>query len=1129
MENKSKINTVIDYNKDYNFDYFGFKTLERAYLLKINGKVIERPQHMIMRVCLGIHKDDIKEALKSYKMMAEGYFTHATPTLFNVGTQKEQAFSCFLLQMQDDSIRGIYKTLTDCALISQCAGGIGIAAHKIRAKGSSIRGTGGISNGIVPMLKNFNETARYVDQGGGKRKGSIAIYLEPWHADIEDFLHLRRNTGAETERARDLFYAMWIPDLFMERVKADGDWTLMCPDECPGLHTTYGDEFKELYEKYEREGRGRKTIKAQRIWQTMIDSQIETGTPYIGYKDHVNHKSNQKNLGVIQSSNLCVAGDTKILTRKGYIEIQELENQDIEVWNGEEWSKTVARKTGENQDMVKITFSNGEEITCTPYHKFYISKGYNIKTYEEVRAIDLNTDDKLIKWDLPSEESFETSTKEMQYPYTHGFFCGDGTTYYNYSKTCKYPKLTLYHDKQSLLQYINHTSVSSPNELVTHCILPKDMKEKFFVPLDYSTNTKLRWLEGYFDADGTIARNGTNESIQCCSIHIEFLRNIRLLLHTLGIESKITKGLCAGKRLLPDGKGGKQLYDCNESFRLLISSSGLYKLSKLGYKPKRLQFTEREPQRNAEQFVKVINVEKLTNKMDTYCVNEPKQHKAMFNGILTGNCNEINEYTAPDEHAVCCLLSIALPKYLEPVEVKETVKVYSKTDCKFCVAAKNVLTREGIKYEEILLDDDQTRKDTISQLNQEAVKCEDGACTVSGGLIKTVPQIYFGDRRVGGYKELLQELKPKYNYEKLREATKMAVRNLNKLIDYNYYPVPETETSNRRHRPIGIGVQGLADVFAKLRIPFDSAQAVQISRDIAEHMYLAAIQASMDIARKRKKHVQDYRRLLKKQETHPEEFTEDDATKMKELQEKYFIYKDEVEKLPMSLAGAYSSFVGSPASNGQLQFDLWGVEPNTQLADEWAQVKDDIKKHGLRNSLLMAMMPTASTSQILGNNECIEPYTNNIYTRQTLAGTFTIVNKHLIQDCIDLGIWNQELKDRIILANGSVQEITEIPKFIREQYKIVWEMKQKWLVDHAVARAPFVCQTQSMNIFMNDPTPNKINKLHFYAWDKGLKTGIYYLRSKAKTQSQKFSVDMSKYKKVAPVEEEEEECLMCSA
>ena len=795
MENKSKINTVIDYNKDFNFDYFGFKTLERAYLLKINGRVIERPQHMIMRVCLGIHKDDIKEALKSYKMIADGYFTHASPTLFNVGTPREQSFSCFLLQMQDDSMAGIYKTLSDCALISKWAGGIGLAVHKVRAKGARIRSSNGTSDGLVPMLKVFNETARFSNQSG-RRKGSFAIYLEPGHADIEDFLMLRRNTGAESERARDLFYAMWIPDLFMERVRDNAAWTLMCPDECPGLHTTYGDDFKELYEKYEAEGRGRKTIKAQKVWQTIIDSQIETGTPYIGYKDHVNHKSNQKNLGVIQSSNLCI---------------------------------------------------------------------------------------------------------------------------------------------------------------------------------------------------------------------------------------------------------------------------------------------------------------------------------------------EITEYTAPDEHAVCCLLSVALPKYLEPVEVKEAVKVYTKTDCKYCTAAKNLLARQEIKYEEINLDDEQTRKDTISQLNQEAVKCNEGVCSVEGGLIKTVPQIYFGDRRVGGYKELLEELKPKYNFEKLRDATKMAVRNLNKLIDYNFYPVPETETSNRRHRPIGIGVQGLADTFAQLRLAFDSNEAIEMSRKISEHMYLAACQASMDISRKRKKHVQDYRRLVKKREQNSIEFTEEERDKLKELETKYFIYKDEVEKLPMSLAGAYSSFVGSPASEGKLQYDLWNVKPSPELEEEWAQVKDDIKKHGLRNSLLMASMPTASTSQILGNNECFEPYTNNIYTRQTLAGTFMIVNKHLIQDCIDLGIWTQELKDKIVLANGSIQNIEEIPQFIRNLYKVVWEMKQKWLVDHAVARAPFICQTQSMNIFMKDPTPNKINKLHFYAWSKGLKTGVYYLRTLAKSQSSKFSVDMSKYGKTQNTEQQEEECLACSA
>jgi ribonucleoside-diphosphate reductase alpha subunit len=790
MANKEKINSVIDYDKDYNFDYFGFKTLERAYLLKIGKKVIERPQHMIMRVSLAIHKDDIKDAIKSYKIMCEGFFTHATPTLFNMGTQREQAFSCFLLQMEDDSIGGIYKTLSDCAHISKYAGGIGIATHKIRAKGSQIRGTNGRTDGLVPMLKVFNETARYVNQAG-RRKGSFAIYLEPWHADIEDFLMLRRNTGAESERARDLFYSMWIPDLFMERVKEGGDWTLMCPDECPGLHEVYGNDFVELYTKYEKEGRGRKTIKAQKIWETIIDSQIETGTPYIGFKDAVNKKTNQKNLGVIQSSNLCI---------------------------------------------------------------------------------------------------------------------------------------------------------------------------------------------------------------------------------------------------------------------------------------------------------------------------------------------EIVEYTSPEEHAVCCLLSVALPKYLEPVEVKDKIKVYSKTDCKFCSMAKNLLKRHNLEYEEINLDDDKLRKDTFKEINNAEMVCDDGGCELpEGGLIKSVPQIYFGDKRIGGFYELQKALVPTYNFEKLREVTKMSVRNLNKLIDYNFYPVPETETSNRRHRPIGVGVQGLADVLAKMRIPFDSQEGVDMSRKIAEHMYFAACESSMEIARRRKRHVQEYRRLLKK-----EDKTEEEVSQMNTLKEQHFIYQDEVDKLPMGLAGAYSTFVGSPASQGELQFDLWDVEPSPELKEEWDRLKGDVKKHGIRNSLLMAMMPTASTSQILGNNECIEPYTNNIYTRQTLAGTFTIVNKHLIRDLLDLNMWNKDMKDKIILANGSIQNIAEIPKHIKDLYKVVWEMKQKWLIDHAAARAPFVCQTQSMNLFMKDPTPKKINAMHFYSWRQGLKTGIYYLRSLAKTQGQKFSVDIDKVQK-NDNQQVEEECLACSA
>lgn len=791
MTNKDKINSSLNYDRDYNFDYFGFKTLERAYLLKVGARVVERPQHMFMRVSLAIHRDDIKEAIKSYHEMSEGYFTHATPTLFNMGTQREQAASCFLMVVQDDSIEGIYETLKQTAIISKLAGGIGVSIHNIRAKGSYIRGTNGDSRGIVPMLKNFNETACYVDQGGNKRKGSFAIYLEPWHADIEEFLLLRRNTGDEKLRARDLFYALWMPDLFMQRVEADQPWTLMCPDECPGLSDVYGAEFKELYERYEREGRGRKQVSAQELWKTIIDSQIETGMPYITYKDAVNAKSNQKNLGTIKSSNLC---------------------------------------------------------------------------------------------------------------------------------------------------------------------------------------------------------------------------------------------------------------------------------------------------------------------------------------------NEIVEYTSKDEIAVCNLLSVALPKFLDRPVFTEAFRVYSKSGCRYCDLTKALLNRLGYKYEEINLDDDARRKEFFMDLNAanaEALKaagkleCDpvSGACIMPpGSKISTVPQIFLGtgeqQQRVGGYHDLLEFVKPQFNFRKLREITKMATRNLNKVIDYNYYPLPETERSNRRHRPIGIGIQGLADVFAQLRLPFESAEAVALSAKIAEHMYLAACQASMDLARKRKTILQEYRRAVKKPTA---ERTPEDELIVAEYPKKYMIIPEEVDKLPMSLAGAYSSFVGSPAANGQLQFDLWGVEPSAELAGEWSELKKAIKTHGLRNSLLMAMMPTASTSQILGNNECIEPYTNNIYTRQTLAGLFTIINKYLIQDLIDLGLWSQEMKDRIIMAGGSIQELLDIPEHIRALYKTVWEIKQKSVIDHAVARSPYVCQTQSMNLFMRDPTQRKINAMHFHAWKSGLKTGIYYLRTQAKVQGAKFSVDLAKY------------------
>lgn len=632
----AKLDEVIDYSRDFDYDYFGFKTLEKSYLIKLDGVVVERPQHMLMRVAVGIHKEDIEAAIETYHLLSQKWFTHATPTLFNAGTPKPQLSSCFLLTMKDDSIDGIYDTLKQCAKISQSAGGIGLSIHNIRAKGSYIRGTNGVSNGIVPMLRNFDMTARYVDQGGGKRKGSFAIYLEPWHADIKDFLDLKKNHGKEEMRARDLFYAMWISDLFMKRVEQNESWSLFCPNEAPGLADCYGEEFEKLYEKYEKEGRAREVIKAQDLWFEILESQIETGTPYMLYKDAANGKSNQKNLGTIKSSNLCT---------------------------------------------------------------------------------------------------------------------------------------------------------------------------------------------------------------------------------------------------------------------------------------------------------------------------------------------EILEYTSPDEVAVCNLASIALPKF-----VKEGP--------------------DGKKY---------------------------------------------------------------FDHQKLYEITKVATKNLNKVIDVNYYPVEEARRSNFRHRPIGLGVQGLADAFIMLRMPFDSPEAKGLNEDIFETIYYAAVETSMELAKTQ---------------------------------------------------GTYETYDGSPASKGILQFDMWGVTPRSGRWN-WDELKSKVLKYGLRNSLLVAPMPTASTSQILGNNECFEPYTTNIYTRRTLSGEFVVVNKHLMKDLIRLGLWNDTMRNRLIAANGSVQNIPGVPQNIKDLYKTVWEISQKIIIDMAADRGAYICQSQSMNVFLQDPNFGKLTSMHFYAWKKGLKTGMYYLRSQAAASAIQFTVDKS--------------------
>ncbi|MDH3697518.1 MAG: ribonucleoside-diphosphate reductase subunit alpha [Flavobacteriaceae bacterium] len=637
-ENAEMLDSTIIYNRDFGYDYFGFKTLERSYLLKLNGKIAERPQHMLMRVSIGIHLDDLESAIETYELMSKKYFTHATPTLFNSGTPKPQMSSCFLLAMRDDSIEGIYDTLKQTAKISQSAGGIGLSIHNIRATGSYIAGTNGTSNGIVPMLRVFNDTARYVDQGGGKRKGSFAIYVEPWHADIYEFLDLKKNHGKEEMRARDLFYAMWIPDLFMKRVEADAEWTLMCPNECPGLFETHSEEFDALYTKYEKEGKGRKTINARELWEKILESQIETGTPYMLYKDAANRKSNQRNLGTIRSSNLCT---------------------------------------------------------------------------------------------------------------------------------------------------------------------------------------------------------------------------------------------------------------------------------------------------------------------------------------------EIMEYTSKDEVAVCNLASIALPMFIK---------------------------------------------------NEE------------------------------------------FDHRELFKVTKRVTKNLNRVIDRNYYPIKEAENSNMRHRPIGLGVQGLADTFIMLRLPFTSDEAKKLNQEIFETLYFAAVTASMEAA------------------------------------------KEE---------GPYSTFKGSPMSHGEFQHNLWGIK-DEELSGrwDWGKLRTNVKKFGVRNSLLVAPMPTASTSQILGNNECFEPYTSNIYTRRVLSGEFIVVNKHLLEDLVNLGLWNEGLKQELMRANGSIQHIDVIPDDIKVLYQTVWELSMKDIIDMSRQRGYFIDQSQSLNLFMENANYAKLTSMHFYAWKSGLKTGMYYLRTKAAVDAIKFTLDNTKKKEV---------------
>ena len=929
--NSEEFDVMCDYERDYFIEYFGCKTLERAYLMQINKIIVERPQHMWLRVAIGIHGDNIMRIRETYDLMSRKMFTHATPTLFNAGTPHPQLSSCFLLAMENDSISGIYNTLRDCAMISKWAGGIGLHIHNVRASGSHIRGTNGSSNGIVPMLKVFNNTAKYVDQGGGKRNGSFAIYLEPWHADVEQFLQMRKNHGDEEMKARDLFYALWIPDLFMERVKADGNWTLMCPDECPGLADVHNADFVTLYESYEAAGRGRKTMKARDLWFQVLDAQMETGTPYLCYKDAANRKSNQQNLGTIKSSNLCVAPETVILTDTGPVEIQTVKDNNVNVWNGQEFSQVTVYQTGKNQDLISVETDDGAILRCTPYHRFFVHSEDGL--YIDLReARELKEGDKLMN--------------------------------------CNYP----------------------------------------FIPTCMTEFTRF-----YENSHISVV----NDTIQMFSHTIEELQRQKCVLQGCGINVPIIRA-----------KGSiKKSY-------IEISIENMHILKKNGFSPQKNCIETSTPKElpvdPQPTYVKIKTVVNFLRKDDTYCFTEHKRNAGVFNGILTSQCSEIIEYSNEEESAVCNLASIALPAFV------------TSTD---------------------------------------------------NGVVS-------------------------FDYNKLHEVAKVVTYNLNCVIDVNFYPTDKTKRSNMRHRPIGIGVQGLADVFMQMGLPFSADESKQINRYIFETIYHAALEQSCEIA--------EERYLLLEPLANGDNFSDNLSIEEDvELRKHMNSYEEPI--LHTSYRGAYSSFKGSPASRGELQFDLWGVEPSDRY--DWTLLKTRIRERGIRNSLLLAPMPTASTSQILGYNECIEPITSNIYNRRTIAGEFILANKYLMKDLLKLDLWNDKMKNNIIANNGSIQHLEQIPVEIREKYRTVWEIPMRQLIDMAADRGAFVCQSQSLNLWLEDPNYSNLTSMHFYSWSKGLKTGIYYLRRRARHQAQQFTIEPEKKNLGGKMEEnvEDEICEMCSA
>lgn len=970
---ETEVDTWCDYSKDYLIDYFGFKTLERAYLMRINGKIVERPQHMWLRVAIGIHgptKDQIEtpnalspvilanmvDAVReTYQLMSSKKFTHATPTLFNAGTPHPQLSSCFLQALESDSIEGIYNTLSECALISKWAGGIGLHISNLRATGSHIRGTNGVSNGIVPMLRVFNNTARYVDQGGGKRNGSFAIYLEPWHADVEVFLQMRKNHGDEEMKARDLFYALWIPDLFMQRVKDGGSWTLFCPDECPGLCDVYGEEFNALYAKYEASGKGRKTMQARTLWFQVLDAQMETGTPYLCYKDAANRKSNQQNVGIIKSSNLCVAPETLILTDQGQFPIKDLCGKNVRVWNGEEFSEVVVHQTGQDQELMEVHTSDGCILECTSNHSFHV----NAKTDAEI----LGHSESQPENDNPDDDDDNMSETDCKVKCTYVLpakMLRVGDTLVSCSS---WPPLSELADPKHEMDLGSYGKGFASIDVCDPESVP--INNNTVVDID-----RMSWFAGLCASAGRFERSGDCDVMQLVVMapNYAFLKAVKFMLQTCGFNAHVTHVSTCTDETTSTESGILRLF-YSDVLNLWAYYPYFHKRNGLI-----LPIDVRESKTVHDTSIRITSIVQSSRIADTYCFTEPNRHMGVFGGLLTGQCSEIIEYSDKNETAVCNLASIALPAFVSASPVADI------------------------------------------------------------------------------------------DYAALHAVTKIVTRNLNKIIDRNFYPTEKTRNSNLRHRPIGIGIQGLADVFLMLGVPFNSNIARDVNRRIFETIYHGALEASVDLS--------------------------------------------EVD-------GPYSTFAGSPASKGVLQFDMWGLDADHPVESsgnmyDWPAMKSRIREKGLRNSLLLSPMPTASTSQILGYNECIEPITSNIYSRRTIAGEFIIANKYLMKELLSLGMWSSEVKNNIIANHGSIQHITSIPEHVRDKYRTVWELPMRDLIDMAADRGAFICQSQSLNLWQEDPNYSSLTSMHFYAWTKGLKTGIYYLRRRGKHQAQQFTIEPEK-------------------